>query len=130
MRYDLTIPLVDLSGVQVTDAVDPTGYTLGTALVRSALWIDKVKLPTPPEKQAAYLLAKRIATAGASVDLSIEDVAFLKAQAGAMWSTLVMGQIWELLEQPLAGTSASPLDAELYRKMFPDKPVAGIPEEA
>jgi hypothetical protein len=134
VRYDLTTPIKDLAGVQLTDAQDGIGYTLGSVLVRTALFLDKAKLPTPPEKQAAYTLAKRLATAGSSVDLSIDDVAFLKTQAGAMWSTLVMGQVWELLEQPLLSTKQAKV-AEAVRHHHEvaaaqGKPAAGIPEEA
>lgn len=101
MRYDLTVPITDLDGVQITDASDTAGYTLRSVLVRTALYVDRIKLPTAAEKLAAYGLAKRVATANHFIDLEASQVAILKEKAGALWSPLVMGQVWELLETPV-----------------------------
>lgn len=101
MRYDLTLAVKDLDGVQITDDKDTIGYTLRTVLVRTALFVDKAKLPSAEQKLTAYGLAKRIAQARGAIELSAEDVAFLKAQAGIMWTPLVLGQLFELLEAPL-----------------------------
>lgn len=115
MRYDLTLPIKDLDGVQVSDAATVAGYTLRTALVRTALFVDKTKPPSALEKLEAYALAKRIAQANHFIELSAAEVLFLREQSGAMWSPLIMGQIWELLDAPVA--------------MLPEQgqPVADIP---
>lgn len=111
MRYDLTIEIKDLDGVQITDSADTAGYTLRSVLVRTALFVDKVNLPTAVEKLQAYALAKRIATANHFVDLTAAEVAHLQRQAGAMWSPLVLGAVWELLESPVTLLAESgPLD--------------------
>ncbi len=102
MRYDLTVPIKDLSGVQITDRIDPEGYTLRSTLVRTALFVDQAKpLPSAPEKLSAWALAKRIAQANHYIDLSLEEVASLQAKAGIMWTPLVLGQLSELLESPI-----------------------------
>lgn len=107
MRYDLTLPLKTLAGVQITDAEDADGFTLRTVLVRSALYVDRGKNPTAMEKLAAYALAKRIATAGSTIDLSAEELVYLKAQAGTYWQPLVVGQLWEILDAPLPAAPAA-----------------------
>lgn len=133
MRYDLTIPLHNLNNVQITDGEAPDGYTLRTVLTRCALFVQKGKAPAAVEKLQAYALAKRIAMANGFIDLSAEEVAFLKEQAGAMWTPLVMGQVWEMLEAPITLKSAmeeanrdNPLNERLYREMH-RKPTADIP---
>lgn len=145
MRYDLTLAVKDLDGVQITDDKDTIGYTLRTVLVRTALFVDKAKLPSAEQKLTAYGIAKRIAQAGSLIDLTAEEVAFLKAQAGIMWTPLVLGQLFELLESPIAVApvpiSQRPnctctIDAEICR-CFKDcnrldmrKPVTDIPPKA
>jgi hypothetical protein len=127
MRYDLTLALKDLAGVQITDAQDVAGYTLRTALVRTALFVDRGKLPSAVDKLTAYALAKRIAQANHYIDLSAEEVVFLKEQAGAMWSPLVLGQVWELLETPVTlQVARESMAAEVLNRGF-DKPATGIP---
>lgn len=101
MKYDLTVPIRDLNGVQLTDQSDPVGYTLRSVLIRTALYIPPGKAPTATDKLTAYALAKRIATANHFIDLSAEEVVFLKDNAGALWTPLVMWQVWELLESPV-----------------------------
>jgi hypothetical protein len=138
MRYDLTVPLRDLNGVQLTDQADPVGYTLRSVLIRTALFIAPGKAPTATDKLSAYALAKRIATANHFIDLSAEQVLFLKDNAGALWTPLVMGQVWELLESPV---QLIPTEAPRYMDpptqwmegplaVPPDKPTADIPTEA
>lgn len=144
MRYDLTVPIKDLAGVQITDKVDTEGYTLRSVLVRTALMVETAKLPTAAEKLIAYGLAKRISLANHFIDLSAEEVASLKEKGGIMWSPLVMGQLWELLETPVSflpdpekpvdvdngGMGDGPLNAKLYAEMFPHKrkPLTDIPK--
>lgn len=136
MRYDLTVPVKDLNGVQIADVNDPAGYTLRSVLVRTALFVDPraAKPPTASDKIAAYALAKRLAQSPPFIELLAEEVAFLKAQAGLMWTSLVLGRVCELLEAPLtefpeecAALRDDPLNADLYARMFARKPATDIP---
>jgi hypothetical protein len=130
MRYDLTVPLHNLNNVQITDAEAPEGYTLRTVLTRCALHVARGKTPGAAEKLQAYALAKRIAMANAFIDLSAEEVAFLKEQAGAMWTPLVMGQVWEMLEAPVTLDNSyrrEQMAADVLNRGFGEKPTADIP---
>jgi hypothetical protein len=102
MRFDLTQPINDLNGVQIVDKIDTDGYTLRSTLIRTALAMLPGKQPSAEEKLIAYSLAKRIATANQFIDLSAKEVVFLHDQGGAMWSPLVMGQLWDILDNPLS----------------------------
>lgn len=135
MRYDLSVPLVDFDGNQISDK-DGTGYTLRSVLMRTALFIDSTRpLPSAEQKLEAYALAKRLAQANRYIDVDAEQVVFLKRNAGAMWTPLVLGILADVLERPisLAGAmeemSQSELNADLYRELFPRKPTADIPSE-
>lgn len=141
MRYDLTVPIRDLNGVQLTDDKDTVGYTLRSVLIRTALHMGPGKAPSPADKLAAYALAKRIALANHFMELTAAQVVFLKDNAGALWPPLVMGQLWELLESPLTALPLIPTEAPPWMdpaKIWPppdgydggkepDQPVADIP---
>lgn len=133
MNYDLTQPLKDLNGVQLTDASDPVGYTLRSVLVRTALFVNTGNLPTALDKFEAYKLAKRIAQANHYIDLTAEQVAYLKDQGGAMWSPLVLGQLWEMLETPTMMPPRGRVPEYSARDAgfdgLPRKPAADIPTE-
>lgn len=107
MRYDLTLPITNFEGVQLSDAID-SAFTLRSVLVRTALYADKANPLTVLEKRANYAMAKRLATANHFIDLEVTQVAGLKSMAEAMWSTLVAGRIAEVLESPLTELLPAP----------------------
>lgn len=103
MRLNLSSPIRDFQGVQLTDQIDKEGMTLQSVLVRSALFVEKDKNPSAAEKLEAYRLAQRLAEVSGTpleIDLTIEEAAFLKAKVGAMWTPLVVGRVFELMEAP------------------------------
>ncbi len=141
MRYDLSTRVTDLNNVQISDEIDREGYTLRSVLVRAALFVDRGKNPTAPEKLASYGLAKRIATSSSLIDLPAEDVSHLKERIGVMFTPLVMGRVWEILEAPLTkplaeeetalGTNGDHRGARLeQQKLASRKPAADIPPKA
>lgn len=97
MKLNLATPIRDFKGEQLSDEIDKEGMTLQSVLVRSALFVEKGKNPTGAEKLEAYRLAQRLA--GVLItDLTIEEAALLKAKVGAMWTPLVVGRVFELME--------------------------------
>ena len=83
MRYDLTIPIKNLEGVQIADAETPAGLTLRTVLARTALWVIRHKPPSALEKLAAYALAR----------ISLENVRQPDAQMPDFPLGLTMGMM-------------------------------------
>lgn len=55
------------------------------------------EVESPEQKEKNYLLFRRISGVK-SIDLSAEEISFLKAKIGKLRPTLIMGQAWELLE--------------------------------
>lgn len=119
MRYDLTVPLKDLSGGQIADPETPEGYTLRSVLVRTALARRPGKVPTAAQARLTYGLAKRFALANRYIDLTPDEVDDLKAKAAVRWSPLVLDQLWELIEAPVT----------LWAPRAPTLPAADIPPQ-
>lgn len=125
MRYDLSLPINDLNDKSITDSVDPQGYTLRSVLIRTALFVDASKpLPTPLAKLRAYALAKRLVAAERYIELTTEDLMELQERAGVMWTPLVLGRLYDLLESP----TPHRLDRALAAKV-PEPSTADIPAE-
>lgn len=109
MRYDLSTPLTDLDGEMIVEG--GYGYTLGSVLLRTALFSSPLAVISPDAKRQCFKIAKAIKAGGQFVELTAEDVALLKKNAGAMWGTLVFCRLEELLEQPVSsipGAAAVP----------------------
>lgn len=101
MRYLLNQPIENLYDAPV---IDDKGIEimLYDALIRAALYA--APNTSGEEKMKGFLLAQKIQAASvlnaATVDLSVEQVAWLKAQVGKAWTPLVVGRVWTMLENP------------------------------
>lgn len=52
------------------------------------------------EKVKRFIIAQKIQRKkDGVVDLSVEDVAMIKKLVGKTWGTIVVGQVWEILEK-------------------------------
>ena len=101
MRYDPTSPIKDLKGNTITDEIDKDGYTLGSVLYRSALFVIAGENPPADEKNKSFLLAEKIQLGieEGMVSVTIEEAADLRKKVGLMWAPTVMGRVWRLLER-------------------------------
>jgi hypothetical protein len=100
MIYDLTRPLTDFFGEPICDKETPDGYTLGIALLRAALFVNPLE-PLPPAevKMRRFELGRKIYNSlGIAISLSVEEVADLRKQVGAMYMPLLMGMVWSILD--------------------------------
>lgn len=100
MRIKLDVPFLDLKGQPIRDKEDPDGFTLRSVLLRSALFVQEGHNPPAEEKFKAYKLAMKIDAVPpeGTANFSIEELATLKANSGAMWLPLVVGITWTHLD--------------------------------
>jgi hypothetical protein len=98
---DFTAQLVDLDGQALKEPTDEqTPVTLGRA-ASSALvqpYQDEASLPGA-EKVQRWQLACRVRSA-AALDLPAEDIALIKKCVAKMYSPLIVGQAWQMLDPP------------------------------
>ena len=89
MKIDLDKDHMDVGG-------KPTGQKVATFAVM-ALMTAKPN-SGPPEREMAYKLAVRVRETPKDIDLSIEEMAFVKDWCGWLLNPLDFGQIAECLE--------------------------------
>lgn len=109
MKYNVLTNLVAIDGTPMKR--DPTENSplaaLRDILVQACIGMNPQKHPTGEEKYRAYDLAKTIHE-NDEVDLPAEDTAFLKALVGEAFSPVVVGAVWDLLDNgtpPMSGSS-------------------------
>lgn len=125
MRYDLDTPFLDLDDEPILDTAgsDATAWTLRTVLARTALFAAPGYPMSAEDKRRGFQIAKQIKRADRIIEVTAEDVALLKGNAGIMWSPLMLGRLEEILENPLTlglRDAGGPLGPR-------DKPVSDIP---
>lgn len=97
MKIDFSKQLVNLNGEPLKEDASNKPVTLGYVIV-NALLADNPREPLDgTEKLERYELAKAIYK-GERNDLSAEEVVLIKQLVGKLLSTLVVGQIFEMLD--------------------------------
>jgi hypothetical protein len=90
-------PAVDKEGFPVSETQRVEAYPLGFFVI-DALLAGERDLPGI-EKLKRYKLAQKIQSPAKETDITIEEAALIKEVTGKYSATLIMGQIWELLEE-------------------------------
>lgn len=97
-KINLLNNILGLEGDVVKDA-DGTDFTLKKVCVRSLLsQADGEKNIKPEDKLKRYQLAMKVNDAGGIIELKIEEVAELKKAIGRIFSPLIMGRAYDMLE--------------------------------
>jgi hypothetical protein len=89
-------PAVDKDGFPVSEDKRGEAYPLGFFVI-DALLSGERDLPGV-EKLKRYKLAQKIQSPAKETDITIEEAALVKEVTGKYSVTLIMGQIWDLLE--------------------------------
>ena len=104
MKVKLNTELKDFEGNAVifsmaTTEKEAVNATLGRMMIESLLatFRDEENL-SGDEKLKRWQLAIKIKNADVMVELTVEEVALVKKLIGKAYSTLIVGQVWELLE--------------------------------
>jgi hypothetical protein len=118
MRYDLTQQVLDLTGKTMPSEakVGPSGeliddpesapLTLGIALFRAALFVEKHVNPPAEEKFRQAALAEKIFKGGSSVDLTTEEMGRLRSAVGRMYMPTIIFRVWTMLDTHVVGRGA------------------------
>lgn len=96
MKYQLDAPLVNIDGK--TPMTDATGAALTFKVICSLALIQATD-KEGEQKYKAFALAVKLETAVDSVELSAEEVARLKRLIGELMPPIVVGRMYDLLEQ-------------------------------
>lgn len=98
MKIDVTKTLTNLDGAVMKDMVDGEAVdaTLRMAMVNAIL--SPVEKESGMDKVKKFNLAERIHDAVDDVDLTVEEVSLIKERVGVVFSSLIVGQVWKLLE--------------------------------
>ena len=106
-KIDVTQTLKNLDGSDLTDATQicPTcgqatearTWTLRLVLQNVLMAVVRDENPDGAEKALRYALAMRIHQ-NDEVELSVEERAKLKDLVGKVYGPLIVGQVWEMLE--------------------------------
>jgi len=94
MKLNVEQPITDLSNMDIKDQEGP--LTLKRVMLAALLANDQ-KPASDQEKFRRYELAKAV-NQGGDVTLKAEDVALIKVRIATVFSTLVMGRAWDMLE--------------------------------
>lgn len=96
MQINLDVVLVNRKGEPLVDGPEP--ITLRVVLCNALEAVDNNK-PSGEEKSKRYKLVKKLWSAPAVIDLSVDDLSMLKNRVADSYpSPLVVGQVWELLD--------------------------------
>lgn len=110
MKYDVTTQLISIQGEPMRQGPtkDDPEATLRDILVQACVGMDPRRHPEGKEKYRAYNLMKKIHENDV-VELESDDVTFLKDLVGEGFSTVVVGPVWDLLENgtPIGQTEAA-----------------------
>jgi len=105
MKIDLNVLLKDFNDTVLTfvkkQGEPAERFSLKQACVNALLANnDEVKV-SGTEKFNRYELAKKIKDSKGVVDLTVEELSLLKTLIGDSYTTLIAGQCWNLLENPV-----------------------------
>ncbi|MER9000000.1 hypothetical protein NKJ52_20620 [Mesorhizobium australicum] len=90
MKIDFSQPILDLENAE-------TGLTLGTAAIQAMMTPTREdENMQASEKLRLYELSLKIKANG-NVDMVVEDVAFIRARIGKVFSPLVVGRAFAML---------------------------------
>ena len=96
MKYDTHTPLLEIDGK--TQLNDGKGTQLTFAHIARMVLVQNDE-KEGEAKYKHYMLATKIEQANGSVELSAEEVASLKKLVGQMMPVVVVGRMWDLLDQ-------------------------------
>lgn len=95
MKIDLSYPILDLNGSPLLE-----GFDVRTACVQaltSALPSDERS--TGDQKVKLFSLAVKLtSTQGDEVDLTAEEISQIKSRSGQLFTPLVVGRLWSILD--------------------------------
>ena len=104
MKVKLNTELKDFEGkalifTAATAEKEAVNATLGKMMIESLLatFKDEENL-SGDEKLKRWQLAIKIKNADVMVELTVEEVALVKKLVGKAYGTIIVGQVWELLE--------------------------------
>ena len=92
--------LLDLDGEPLKDPAGVT-VTLQNASVNALLANDQNENPDGVEKAKRFALAMKIHNVKEPVDVTAEEIALVKKLIGKVYTALVVGRAYELLEQKI-----------------------------
>lgn len=93
MKIDFSAPIRNFEG----DAIE--NLTLGTASIQSLMTPVKGDEDMPVLDKVRYFKLASALHGAAEIDLPIEDVALIKERVGKVFTVLVVGRVFELLER-------------------------------
>lgn len=96
MKVKLDVGIVDFDGRAVMDG-DGVNMTIGKALVQSTLNAGIDQGTTGEDKFKRYEFAREL-KGKKEVDLTIEEMAELKKRVGQMYTSIVVGRVFDHLE--------------------------------
>jgi hypothetical protein len=95
-KFDLTNPILTLEGKPVNDEKEkPLTY----AKALGAASINALESDTPEQKYSDFSLAVKITKTPEAIAFSSEEITRLKTKVGKFYGPLVVGRVWDLLEQ-------------------------------
>ena len=95
MRVDFSKVLTDLDGKELEEGKKKV--TLKQVCVNALMAVDQKENIDGTEKLKRYQLATKINKG--TMDVSVEEVAKIKELVGKYFSTIIVGQVYELLEK-------------------------------
>lgn len=100
MQIDFRLPLLGLDG----EALQADGQPLTLERVVIIALLQPVDKMPGEEKYRRYDMMRRIHGAAGPVELTVEQVAYVKQAVGdSVFTALVVGQAWDMLEHPQSG---------------------------
>lgn len=111
MRVNFDQPLVDLDGKLIEEGAEgeKKEVTLRVVCINALFTPDEKDNPSGEKKLERYLLAQRIATGEAEVDVT--ELALLKQLIGKYFGVIVVGQVYPMLEgEKIVGLVPKPDD--------------------
>ena len=103
MRFVTSQPMLDLSGQPLDGGTGAkTPLTFGSIAETALLMAfgDEASLPGAG-KVTRFLLACKLHAAGISADITVEEAALIKQLVAKAYNTLVVGRIWDALDNPV-----------------------------
>jgi len=98
MLRNFNLAILDMAGNAIKDE-ENKAVTLGTVCVNALLSTAQSDTTPGQEKAARYKLAMKIHGEAGDVDVTAEDISRMKDLCGKIYGPLVVGRVWELLEQ-------------------------------
>lgn len=100
MKIDLNTPLVSYNDapILVSDAPNAEPATLRSVFERALVSYDGGPADSAEAKYERYKLLRRIHSADATLDASLEELTSIKAIVGKMFGAVVVGAVFDSLE--------------------------------